>query len=316
MSWIQDNKVPAAILGLTGVGVLGLGYMLFDSWSSAATAQEEFDVTNMRLNTLKSAALAPTPDNLAKKQALVKDYETEVGKLTKVLFTLQAADKPTTASDLQAKLKTMVASVKKDGSGRLPAVFNLGFDQYADELPKDDQVATELSAYIDTVDQVVRLALKSNVLNIITLERSLLPAEKSGAKPAANTPPNRAAAPAAGAQSITERRQVTLTVRADQAALQTFLSGLASPSDMSFFTVVRLLRIENEVQQGPLRGEVGGGGGPDNGPGIVDPNAPAPAGVQPAPKDSQVVLGNELLRAYIEIDVVKFLNPQTTAASR
>lgn len=309
MSWIQDNKVPAAILGLTGVGVLGLGYMLFDSWSSAATAQEEFDVTNMRLNTLKSAALAPTPDNLAKKQTLVKDYETEVGKLTKVLFTLQAADKPTTANELQAKLKAMVAAIKKDGAGRLPAEFNLAFDQYAAELPKNDQVASELSTYIDAVDQVVRLALKSGVHNVIALDRSPLPAEKSD-KPAANTPQNRGAPAAAGALSITERRQVTLTVRADQAALQTLLSGFASPTDMSFFTVVRLLRIENEVQQGPLVGVVGGTP-PQPG---VEP--PVTAGVQPAPKDSQVVLGNELLRAYIEIDLVKFLNPQTAAASR
>lgn len=312
MSWIQENKVPAAILGLTGVGVLGLGYVLFTSWSAAATAQEDFDNTNAQLKTLKSAALAPTPENLAKKQALVKEYETEVGRLTKVLFTLQAADKPITASDLQAKLKTMVASVKKDGGARLPATFNLGFDQYATELPKDDQVASELSTYLDAVDLVTRLALKSGVHNIITLERSPLPAEKGDAKPAANAAPKgRAAAPAAAAQSITERRQVTLTVRADQAALQTLLSGFASPSDMPFFTVVRLLRIENEVQQGPLRGPVGNVVPPE--PGVEKPPA---AGVQPAPKDSQVVLGNEQLRAYIEIDLVKFLNPQTAAASR
>ena len=313
MSWIQDNKVPAAILGLTGVGVLGLGFVLFNNWSAASTAQEEFDSINLRLDGLKKAALSPTPENLAKKQALVKDYETEVGKLTKVLFTLQPADQPTTADKFQAKLKTKVADIKKEGTNRLPNEFNLGFDQYAKELPKNDQVASELSTYLDAVDLVARLALKSGVANIIALERSPLPAEKSESASSTTSSNSAQSRPAAsGTPSITERRQVTLTVRADQAGLQTLLSGFASPTDMPFFTVVRLLRIENEVQQGPLRVPIAGG---------PDLNKPEPVGevkpgIQPAPKDSKVVLGTEMLRAYIEIDLVKFLNPQTAAASR
>ena len=133
-------------------------------------------------------------------------------------------------------------------------------------------------------------------------------AESASAAATSNSARNRPAAPAT--PSITERRQVTLTVRADQAGLQTLLSGFASPSDMPFFTVVRLLRIENEVQEGPLRVPIAG----------PDINNPTPTtdkpGVQPAHKDSKVVLGTEMLRAYIEIDLVKFLNPQTAAASR
>jgi hypothetical protein len=61
MSWIQDNKVPAAILGVTGAGVLGLGVMLFNAWSAASEAQETFDSVNSCLANLNSANIAPTP---------------------------------------------------------------------------------------------------------------------------------------------------------------------------------------------------------------------------------------------------------------
>jgi hypothetical protein len=325
MSWIQDNKVPAAILGLTGAGVVGLGVVLFNTWSAASAAQEEFDTVNISLANLKSANLAPTPENLAKKQALVQEYETSVGKLSKVLYTLQPDDKATTNTEFQAKLKTKVAEIKRDGAGRLPAEFNLGFDQYKDGLPKNDQVAAELSTYLDSVDSIVRLALKSGIRSIDLLDRSELPSEKG--EPAKTQAPAKAKSKAKGAQaaapapvSITDRRKVRLTIRTDQAGLQSLLSGLTSPSEMPFFTVVRLLRIENEVQLGPMRSNLAPAAPAEEGAAPATdasgaPAKPAPVGVQPAPPDSRVVLGRETLRAYIELDLVKFLNPQTAAAA-
>lgn len=112
MSWIQDNKGPAAVLGLTGAGVIGLGVMLFNAWSGASAAQEEFDMVNVSLSRLKSTPLAPTNDNLAKKQQIVQAYETAVGKLSLVLYKLQPEDKPTSNTEFQAKLKSRIAEIK------------------------------------------------------------------------------------------------------------------------------------------------------------------------------------------------------------
>ncbi len=334
MSWIQDNKLPAAILGVTGAGVIGLGVVLFNAWSAASVAQENFDAINISLANLKGAKLAPTPENLAAKQDLVKNYRDEVGRLSKVLYTLQPEDKPLTNADFQAKLKTKIADTKKLGTGRLPAEFNLGFDQYTSELPKSDQVAAELSTYLDSVDEIVKMLLNSGVNSIDMLERSELPSEKGepaktqqNSKTKAKGTASRNTAPAK--LNITERRQVRIVVRTDQGALQTLMSKLASPSEMPFFTVVRLLRIENEAQVGPVR-VAAASAAPTSPDGTavpaIDPAAPpapaasgsaakpAPNGVQPAPADSRVVLGKETLRAFLEIDLVKFLNPQTAAA--
>ncbi|MEQ1748129.1 MAG: Amuc_1100 family pilus-like protein [Prosthecobacter sp.] len=326
MSWIQENKVPAAILGVTGAGVIGLGVVLFNTWSAAGAAQKEYDTVNTSLASMKSAPLAPTPENLTAKQAQVKDYSDAVGKLSLVLYKLQPEDKPISNNDFQAKLKGKIAEIKKIGGSRLPAEFNLAFDQYTSELPKSDEVASELSTYLDSVDEIVKMLLKSGIRSMDMLERSPLPSEKGepakpqqASKAKAKGVASRTAAPAA--VNITERRQVRVVIRADQGALQTLLSNLASPSEMPFFTVVRLLRIENEAKEGPPRVVAAA-----TAPIVVDPAVPAPpnpsgaatakpapTGIQPAAPDSHVVLGKETLRAFLEIDLVKFVNPNTPA---
>lgn len=322
MSWINENKIPAAILGVTGLGALGLGALLFNAWSAAGSAQEEFDAVNTSIANLRGTELSPTPENLAAKQALVQDYQKIVGNLSLVLYKLQPEDKPISNTDFQAKLKSRIAEIKKLGGNKLPAEFNLSFDQYTSELPKSDQVASELSTYLDAIDEVVKLLLASGINSMDMLERSELPSEKGLPDKDANTSKSKSKNSSSkqasvAAVNITDRRQLKVVVRADQSALQTLLSKLASPSEMPFFTVVRLLRIENESQEGPPRVAMSA---PVSTPATAEGNAVAAPteavaakAVQPAPVDSRVVLGKETLRAYLEIDLVKFLNPQTAA---
>ena len=307
MSWIQENKIPAAILGVTGAGVVGLGVMLFNAWSTAGEAQEEYDAVNASLEALKSGTLSPTPEHLAAKQKLVKDYSDAVGKLSLVLYKLQPEDKPISNTDFQAKLKAKIAEIKKEGAARLPAEFNLAFDQYTNALPKSDQIAAQLSTYLDSVNEIVKVLLKSGVKSIDLLERSDLPSEKDEADKDSSNSADKSGV------SITERRVVRVRIRTDQGPLQTLLSDLASPSEMPYFTVVRLLRVENEVQEGPPRVVAAAAKTPEPGPEGAKTTSP---GIQPAPADSRVVLGKETLRAYLEIDLVKFLNPQTAASAK
>ncbi|MES2505994.1 MAG: Amuc_1100 family pilus-like protein [Verrucomicrobiota bacterium] len=329
MSWIQQNKLPAAILGITAAGAAGLGYMLFSAYSSYSTTLEQFDTVNNSLASLKSAVLSPTPENLAIKQGKVKDFTDISSKLTLVLNTMQAETqaKPTTDTEFQAKLKAKIADSRKLAAERgmgLPAVYNLAFDRYTGELPKSNEIATDLSGYLDAVDQIVAAFASVGVRQVEMIERSELDAEKTeAAKPATGAAKKgpQARPGAAAAPKLSERRQVRAMLTLDQAALQMLMSKLASPSEMPYFTVVRLLRIENERQAGPLRAETN-----ILPPPTANPDAPAPlvppagdgkgappAAVVPAPEDAIAVLGNERLRVFMEIDLVYFLNTQTAS---
>lgn len=321
MSWISENKIPAAIIGVSAVGAIALGAVLFTTYSGYSTSLESFDSLKGKINTLKSAQLSPTPQNLEAKKGVVGEYSAKVDQLSQVLHALQLRDVPTTAPEFQAKLKAKIAATRKlaaEGRLQLPPEFNLAFDKYTAELPKSDETATQLSTYLDAVDELVHLLIDSGILRLELLQRADLPTESSTAKPKAPTPPPapkgkkgapaRPTAPAAA--KITERLQVTMTVSSDQDGLQKLLSKLASPSDTAkvpYYPVVRLLRIENERQDGPPVQGV-----PVDPNAIVaeppkDPKKPQSTGTQPAKPDAIIIMGNEKLRAYLEIDLVKFL---------
>lgn len=331
MSWIQQNKAPAAIIGVSVAGAAGLGFMLFQSWSGFGAKLEEFNMLNSSIAGLNSAVLAPTPENLASKQALVGEFTTEAGRLQTVLATLQSDVKVESISDtgFQAKLKTRIAETRKlaGTAMALPAEFNLGFDRYNSELPPSNEVATELSGYLDSVEEIVKAMVASGVAQLDMIERSDLASEKGAAPAPKGRRPGQPAA--AAAPELVERRQVRAMITADQSALQMLLSKLASPSEMPHFTVVRLVRIENERQEGPLRAEVGlhtlvpAEGDAAAPPPVVAPAEGAAAegeekktiaAVKPAGQDAVNVLGEEKLRAYLEIDLVSF--KAATAAAR
>lgn len=327
MSWIQQNTLPAAILGVSAAGAAGLGFMLFSAYSSYSTTLDQFDATNASLASLKSAPLPPSPENLAIKQGMVQQFTDLAGRLSLVLNQMQAESipQPTTDTEFQARLKTKIADSRKLAAQRgmgLPATYNLTFDRYTGELPKSNEVATELAGYLDAVDTIVKAFATAGVRQVEFIERSELDSEKSeGARPATKGAAKKAPPRPTGPR-LTDSRQVRAILTLDQAALQTLISNLASPSEMPYFTVVRLLRIENERKEGPLRSEVflpAGGGVDSEGnsiPSVVPEGASAaPGGVATvaAPPDAIAVLGNERLRAFVEIDLVYFLNAQTAA---
>ena len=328
MSWIQQNKLPAAILGVSAAGVAGLGFMLYSAYSSYSTSLEQYDSTNASLASLKSAPLPPSPENLAIKHGLVKEFTDASGQLSLVLNAMQAESqpKPTTDTEFQAKLKTKIADSRKFAADRgmgLPATYNLGFDRYTGELPKSNEVATELSGYLDAMDSIINAFATAGVRQVEMVERSELDSEKAeAAKPTtrgAAKQPNRPAG--AAAPKLTERRQVRAILTLDQAALQLLMSNLASPSEMTYFTVVRQLRIENERQEGPLRSEVSipveasqlNEEGNPIAPPAVEPVKVQGVATVAAPVDAVAVLGNERLRVFVEIDLVYFLNAQTAS---
>lgn len=328
MSWIQQNKLPAAILGVSAAGVAGLGFMLFSAYTSYEERLAQYNTINNSIAGLKSATLAPTPENLAIKQGLVAEFTKAAGDLSYVLTTMQSesAPKPTTDTEFQATLKTTIAESRKFAAQygmALPATYHLEFGRYTSELPKSNEMATELSGYLDAVNSLVNVFAKSGVRQLDSLTRAELDSEKAvdPKKPAARPQarPGQPAPAAPGAQLV-QRRQVSANLTLDQAALQVLLSNLASPSEMKYFTVVRLIRIENERQLGPLRSEADAAQAaaqaavaPEVAPAPEGQAAPVTAATAAAPVDAVAVLGNERLRVYLEVDFVNFLGAPTAA---
>ncbi len=316
MDWIRENKPLAAILGVIIAGSLALGYLLFDAWNNYTETKDGYLGLGSQVAVLKGSRLAPTEENVKAKQALVDEYAAVVNRLGGALLILQPPVQPIKDIEFQAKLKTKIAEARKAAAVskmQLPAEFAFGFDDYTSGLPKSATAAAELSNFLDAMDELVKLFMQCGVQSLDLLERSSLAVEQGQATP----PPQPNNVPGMQVQqqtasAILEKRQISVILTLDQGALQLLISRLANPSDMPFFTSLRLLRIENERQDGPLRSDVrlpsaspdGGGAAETPTPAATDEIKPPP----PALVDSVPVIGKELLKVRIEIDLLKFLD--------
>jgi hypothetical protein len=318
MDWIRENKPLAAILGVIIVGSLALGYLLFDAWSTYEETKEGYLGVGNQVAALEGARLAPTEVNLKAKQAVVEEYAQVVNRLGKTLLILQPQIAPIKDIEFQAKLKTKISEARQATQSKmqLPADFAFSFEEYTKNLPVSDAAATELSGYLDAMDELVKLFLKCNVHSLDELQRSKLAVEQ-----AATAQQGGVQQPVAAA--ILEKRQISAVVTLDQGTLQLLVSRLATPSEMPFFTNLRLLRIENQRQDGPLRTEVrlpktkalpaGGDTGTAGTPAKEQSDEIKPP--EPAPVDTVPVFGQEALKVRLEIDLVKFLDGARGAAA-
>ncbi len=167
------------------------------------------------------------------------------------------------------------------------------------------------------MDTLLELFMKSGASSVDLFERSKLPVETAQAANAGAMPGgNRGAVPA----SIVSKRQASVILTLDQGALQLLVSRLANPSEMPFFSSLRLMRIENQRTEGPLRSEVvlpqaadaGGDGDPNAGgvvavaPGESQPVSNEIKAPEPAAPDSVPVIGEEKLKVQLEIDFLRF----------
>lgn len=321
MDWIRENKPLAAILGVILVGSLALGYLLYDAWSGYEEKKEGYLGLGNQLAGLKGARLAPTDANLQAKKQMVEEYAADVNRLGAALLILQPKVEPTKDIEFQTKLKAKISEVRTAAQSKmqLPADFAFGFDEYTSSLPAS-AAATELSGYLDAMDELVKMLLKCNVLSLDLLERSKLATEAPSS--AAQNAGNARMAQGQVSAEILEKRQISLILTLDQGALQLLVSRLAT-TEMPYFTSVRQLRIENQRQEGPLRSEVrppSKGGTPtgDNS-GAKKEEAAAADEIRPpdpALADTVPVFGNELLKVRLEIDLIKFLDAAKGVAAQ
>lgn len=384
MDWIKENKVLGTIVILIVAGALGLVALLVMSYLKLASSQEQLDTINGNLAAIQRMPLYPSEENVEEKGKLVGEYSDAVNLLGTTLLTLQDADevkvKPLTETEFQADLKKRIGAIKDKASKSLakpggmslpPGEFDFGFN-YTGSLPRNAEAATALGDYLAGVDAIAGLMIDAGVESIDSLQRSELAVEK-GAPPPKPEPvaskssksgkkkdKGKAGAPKKQVEvaKVIERRTLTITATMDQGPLQMILNNLASVKSMPHYTVLRLHRVENMKQEGPLKSAMALPAAPapepvpeaaapapvpeaaapaPPAPGAPAPAAPgAPAGQKPAapvvpavvlptsqpvagPKpqspDSQVVFGDEKLKVYFEIDLVRFVTPAADTAA-
>jgi hypothetical protein len=327
MNWVQENKSLAGILGVMIAGILGLGAWLFLSYSDYSTSMEKWGQNDGSIATLKSKKVYPNQENAESREEEVGAYADKVDLLRTALLSekVQQPVKPMSQTEFQAKLKeraTAVVQMARAADVTLPADFALGFADYTTNVPRTAEVAADLGVHLDVMERLVTTVIQSGVKSIDLFDRAKLPNEDRPVEPKpAPTPKGKASKTTKttkkgskrkviteeqAAEPVLDRHPVKMIITTDQAPFQNIINTLCDPIKMPHFLVVRLVRVENERQDGPSRDEIARKKNPEvtfDQP--VDPAA-APAAAAKVAPDAVTIMGEEKLKVYLEVDYVRF----------
>ena len=266
-----------------------------------------------RLHVLQNRSPFPNAENLEKSRLLTEQYKSGFESLRAQVAQMQVPIDPGVQpqkfqDDLRAAVNQILERAAAAGV-ELPKGFYLGFGQYANSLP-NEHVAPALAQQLVIIEKLITNLIDLKVQSIDSLNRLPLPEE--------STPPSRKAdEPQKGGESQPEGLRllpVELTFTAEQGKLRVAFNSLL---DSDQFLIVRNLAVQNTARVGPpiSRPSSPSGGQPAlPGNDSVAPGEQPPGG-GPEPRKSQapatlnVILGRELVRTSLRIEIVNFSIP-------
>lgn len=307
MDSLKKNKFLSTYLTCVVVGVLVLGYLLSSSLKANKAAAEAYDAEQSAVAALQAKPLFPNAENLNKRTEQVKQFAGTVTQLQQGMLAAQPKMDAEASSDkFQSALTETLNSVKAQAeltklNSRAGAEFDLGFGKYLENLPSR-QAVPDLLYQLGAVDAIVRTMLTDRVASIDDISRAELDVESATSASAPQTPAaGRGAAkkPAAGPPAalaedlVLKRYPMEVRFTGSPRSVQDVLNHLAASKD--YFYAVRSLRVENESKVGPPKG------------GVAQSS-------EESQKDSDVVLGGEMVSVWLALDLIRFLDPAVAAA--
>lgn len=301
--------VAAVLLG-------GAGFYCFKGHSSFKDAGGEFKTRRTNLLRLKKSQPYPNEENLKRIEKEVAEYETEIKGLFESLDRFQqplntSLDSTEFLTTLKAKFGAFKALAKEKGLKiENEEEFYMGMDAYRAKLP-DSKAVPLLYYQLSAIEYLLNMLAEEGATGLISLQRELLPVEMSsgGGEGEAST-------------TVVAKYPVSLTFESKHPAFVEIVNKITN--DNKYFFILRALRVDNSEKEGVPKG-----GNEESVPRYVNAqglDAPQDLlseipqdlsvpdqvnwmkekGYELQSSDARILLGNESLRAFMVIDVVRF----------
>ncbi len=309
MKWLQENPFLAGITAFTVVGAGAFAFLLSQALTRSQEASDGYTQAITKLHTLQERVPYPSVENLEKSKAQTAQYREQLLALRKKLSSMEVPLDTSVGpqrfqDDLRASVNEVADKAKQAGVG-LPTDFYLGFSQYANSLPSE-QAAPYLARQLTVIKQLVLRLIDFRVQSVDGLTRAALPQE--GNAPAAQPQPQgnnnqRKGAPNQAPGKVLERSPFDISFTAEQSKFRVAFNSLLSDNQ---FLIIRSVNVENTNQAGPPVAQA------EATPGTAYTAAPTENGK----KDLNVVLGRELVRVALHLEMIDFADPTPEGASK
>jgi hypothetical protein len=322
----MNSKVWLTTFGVVAfLVVAGTGFYAFSSFSKYSEELSGWDTKVSTIEGLEKRVPYPNEENAKALEKEVEAYRGSVNALSETLKSFQRPLNTTLANtEFQQRFKTRVedfrAFAKENGFEIVTEDgFYLGFDAYAEQVPAQELVP-ELDYELEAIDYLLRKLVTSGSKAMTSFERDPIPGEPGGAEKKPD--------------SVVQKYPVRIRFSGSHEVLQTFINALAN--DREFFYIVRVLKVKNENEEGPVKLTAADGSGfskfenpitkevasPEmlaewrgNGASEADVAEKAKAaGFIKADLDARVLMGQEKLNVFVVVDITRFLSPEEQKA--
>lgn len=341
MDWIEDNKFIAGWIAVTVAGIVFMGMTLLKARAGYEDAYTRFAEARDQVHGLESKPLYPSAENVEKKSEAVGLYRKEVNHLHAELAALQRPLRNVEQTAFQSKLKTRIQKMTRDarrlGVG-LPEGFSFGMPRYVNALPAAD-LCSLLDYQLDSISSLCSVLISKGIRSIESLNRAELPTE--GARDSDDKKKNKSEE-----ESVVQRFPLEIVFKTKPDGLREFLNVVSNPAPGAPFHIVRLVRIANQKQLGPLRGagqeeaqdyleeeglsssavgasedavenleELEGDGAEDSGLAFASKSISVDANEGLGAEDAEFVLGREEIEVYVKVELLRIAPPMAAEKS-
>jgi hypothetical protein len=301
MNLFRENPFWGAFIAIAGGALLVALGLLWWTKSSFADAMASYQDSASEQTRLESGNPYPSQTNVAKMRTYLDGYKDALDKLKTELKTHMLPEAPLAPNEFQTRLRQAISAVAENGRShrvKLPANFNLGFDEFVSALPSPDD-APALGQELSQIQLLLNTIIEARVDAITSFRRVPQSVAVSAASPAtAATPPRGAQKPPA---KLIEQRTVEVSLSASSSAGRKVINQISTASDQFF--IIRAVYIKNQKDKGPVRENPTGTTA--SVPSIPAVKAvPAPGATPSGPLN--FIVGNEHIDLSARIELVNF----------
>ncbi len=299
MNWFKENPFLAGLVVITLAAAAVLGYLISQSVSAYSTSCESYAAAIAKLHSLQNKIPFPSEANQKALQAGLDSYSARIQAFQSQLAKMKIPlDEKITPQQFQDGLRTAVNDIRakaEAGEVGLPANFYFGFDQYKDQVPSE-QAAPALFRQFRVIQSIVARLVDFKVASVDSIVRPPL-AEELGSKPAESKKSD-------AQEPVLKKLPFDIAFTAEQGKFRVAFNSLLG-SDQ--FLIVRSVGIQNTNPHAPSKNAGGSGSQAANNP--FSPSTDGSVHGEADKKSLQVILGRELVKAVLHLDMLDFAEP-------
>lgn len=333
MNWIKQNTFLSGLLAVVIIGAAILGYFFVKARGQYVDAEARLEEAYIAKENLERKVPFPNDENAAKLREVVTNYRTKAELFTNKMYQAQAempagVRESRFREDLALNVDAVVKAAAQAGV-ELRETFYLGMEKYRTQPPPEDAV-DRLQYQLNATVHLINLLFANEVIKFGINRESFEVADQAPVMRGRDRPAGRDRRARGPADEMEEEKPVSesypmeIVFEIPPRGFQNVMNTLSNTAEAlaegqpalegdqpgEYYFVTRWMRVENERLVGPDRTDPSD---EDSRPPVDDTEATPFA--DGGGESLNMVFGTENVRAYLALDLVRFIKPKADAAA-